>query len=229
MKSVYTTIGAIALMAVHVQANTDLVTLEASTAAWIQEADATVILPQLPNPVSGHNSLWSAIYTDNDETFMQGVSAVGPGDTFCGAAGTTAWCNNAYALNGTAPNWNVFHGTSVTAGPGSAVRTHYKLNPTTQLWDQNMYINGNLVSTLSMSKGEHGNLFYISIECAAGTCAATPAHSWQNVSIVLSEADMSFKHTGAWAAGATGGVMSTPDSGKTWNFTTLYVPVQTPQ
>ncbi|KAF2236412.1 hypothetical protein EV356DRAFT_70386 [Viridothelium virens] len=226
---VYTTIGAIASMAVLVQANTDLVTLSTPGAAWIQEVDATVILPQLPNPVSGHNSLWSAIYTDNDESFMQGVSAVGPGDTYCGAAGTTAWCNNAYTLTGTAPNWNVFHGTSVTAGPGSAVRTHYKLNPTTQLWDQNMYINGNLVSTLSMSKGEHGNLFYISIECAAGTCAPHPAHSWQDVSIVLSQADMSFKHTGAWASGATGGVMSTPDGGKTWNFTTLYVPEQTAQ
>ncbi|KAL9082361.1 MAG: hypothetical protein Q9165_008910, partial [Trypethelium subeluteriae] len=79
MKSVYGTVGAIASMAALVQANTDLVTLSTPGAAWIQEVDATVILPQLPNPVSGHNSLWSAIYTDNDETFMQGVSAVGPG------------------------------------------------------------------------------------------------------------------------------------------------------
>ncbi|KAI9698079.1 MAG: hypothetical protein M1820_007587 [Bogoriella megaspora] len=226
MKRAYAIIGAIASIAALVQANTDLVTLSTPGAAWIQEVDATVILPQLPNPVSGHNSLWSAIYTDNSKSFMQGVSAVGPGDTYCGAAGTTTWCNNAYTLTGTAPNWNIFHGTSVTAGPSTAVRTHYKLNPTTQLWDQNMYVNGKLVSTLSMSKGEHGDLFYISIECAAGTCAPHPTHSWQDVSIVLSQADMSFQHTGAWASGATGGVMSTPDGGKTWNFTTLHVPEQ---
>ncbi|KAG8628040.1 hypothetical protein KVT40_003913 [Elsinoe batatas] len=79
------------------------------------------------------------------------------------------------------------------------------------------------------SKGEHGNIFYISIECAAGHCAAHPAHSWQDVSIVLNQPDMNFKHNGAWAYGATGGVMSTPDSGKTWNFTTLNVPAQKAQ
>ncbi|PSK37248.1 hypothetical protein B9Z65_1990 [Elsinoe australis] len=227
MKSFTSALGALASMVAISQANSDFVTLSTRGAAWIQEADATVILPALPNPVSGHNSLWSGIYTDDNESFMQGVSAVGPGDTFCGRAGTTAWCNNAYTLTGQAPNWNVFHGKSITAGPGSAVRTHYKLNPSTQLWDQNMYIDGKLVSTLSMSKNEHGNLFYISIECGGNTaCAAHPAHSWQDVSIVLNQPDMSFKHNGAWAFGATGGAMSTPDGGKTWNFTTLNVPAQ---
>lgn len=41
---------------------------------------------------------------------------------------------------------------------------------------------------------------------------------------MLSKADTSFQHTGSWAQGATGGVMSTPDNGKTWNFTTLSIP-----
>ncbi|KAF2220533.1 hypothetical protein BDZ85DRAFT_321311 [Elsinoe ampelina] len=220
------TIGAIASAAAFASANSDFVTLATRGSAWIQEADATVILPALPNPVNGHTSLWSGIYTDNNLSFMQGVSAVGPGDNFCGRAGITAWCNNAYTLTGQAPNWNVHNGKSVLAGPGAKVRTHYKLNPSTQLWDQNMYVNGKLVSTVSMSKGEHGNIFYISIECAAGDCAAHPAHY---VSIVLNQPDMNFKHNGAWDYGATGGVMSTPDSGKTWNFTTLNMPAQKAQ
>ena len=76
----YTTISAIASMALLVQANTDFVTLYAPGAAWIQEVDATVILPQLPNPVSGDSAVWSAISTDNEASFMQGVSAVGPGE-----------------------------------------------------------------------------------------------------------------------------------------------------
>lgn len=54
-----------------------------------------------------------------------------------------------------------------------------KLNPTTDLWDQDVYINGALDSSVSTSKGQKGQIFYISIECASGvgTCAEHPAHS----------------------------------------------------
>jgi hypothetical protein len=47
---------------------------------------------------------------------------------------------------------------------------------------------------------------------------------WEDISITLSQADPNFGKTGNWAFGATGGKMSTTDGGKTWNFTTLYVP-----
>lgn len=47
---------------------------------------------------------------------------------------------------------------------------------------------------------------------------------WENISVVLNQADQSFKHAGLWEHGATGGVMSTMDSGKTWEFSKLNVP-----
>lgn len=47
---------------------------------------------------------------------------------------------------------------------------------------------------------------------------------WENISVTLNHADQSFKHTGTWEYGATGGVMSTTDSGKTWEFSKLNVP-----
>ncbi|KAJ4301012.1 hypothetical protein N0V90_003101 [Kalmusia sp. IMI 367209] len=78
-----------------------------------------------------------------------------------------------------------------------------KLNASTQLWDQNVYIDGKLVSTVNTS--------------------------WEDISIVLNKADTSFKHSGNWQYGASGGVMSTPDSGKTWNFTTLSIPETVPR
>ena len=121
-----------------------------------------------------------------------------------------------------------------------------KLNSSSQMWDQNLYVDGKLVSSVSSSKGQHGNLFYISMECASGTCSTTPAHStflashcicsgtnqeiaktplgWHDVQIILSNADESFGYTGTWAQGATGGEMSTSDGGKTWNFATIEVP-----
>ena len=51
-----------------------------------------------------------------------------------------------------------------------------------QLWDQTVYIDGKLVSTVNTSKGQHGKIFYISLECASGTCAATGAHSTFSIS-----------------------------------------------
>lgn len=46
---------------------------------------------------------------------------------------------------------------------------------------------------------------------------------------MLSQADESFGHTGGWEHGATGGEMSSPDNGKTWNFSTLNIPAQKAQ
>ncbi|KAI0814105.1 hypothetical protein GGR55DRAFT_701833 [Xylaria sp. FL0064] len=134
----------------------------------------------------------------------------------------TNWCNFAYALTPNAQN-----GQPVIASPGSRVRTHYKLNSSTSKWDQDLYINDSLVSSVSTSQGQKGNIFYISVECASGSCAAAPAHSWEGVSIVLSSTNPSFKHSGSWDYGATGGEMSTSDGGKTWTFTTLNIPATT--
>ena len=100
--------------------------------------------------------------------------------------------------------------------------------------------------------GQHGTYFYISVECASGTCANAPAHrksfltksttlsfdhissyfsniivptaEWEDVSLVLNEADATFGQHGGWEFGAMGGEMSTADQGRTWNFTTLVVP-----
>jgi hypothetical protein len=47
---------------------------------------------------------------------------------------------------------------------------------------------------------------------------------WEDISIVLNEADPTFGQYQGWEFGATGGEMTTADQGRTWNFTTLEVP-----
>lgn len=47
---------------------------------------------------------------------------------------------------------------------------------------------------------------------------------WEDVSLVLNEADLSFGQNGGWQFGAVGGEMSTADQGRTWSFSTLEVP-----
>ncbi|KAH0426670.1 hypothetical protein CcaCcLH18_10178 [Colletotrichum camelliae] len=205
MKGIQATVGGmVAALASLAQANSDIVTLFTNGNAYIQEASATLVLPQLPGAISG-----------------DGVTSNSPSGSYCEDGGKN-WCNFAYTLVGSNPTV----GTPVKASPGSTVRTHYKLNSSTQLWDQNVYVDDKLVSTVNTSKGQHGNIFYISIECASGGCANHPAHTWKDVSIVLSEADKSFGHTGSWEHGATGGAMSTSDGGKTWNIATLNIPAQ---
>ncbi|KAI1757648.1 hypothetical protein F4782DRAFT_479316 [Xylaria castorea] len=201
----------------RVVATLDIISLYTSGSATIVEASATVILPSVPNPITGDLALWSAIQLDKD--FIQGVSENAPaGLGYCTNLGGN-WCNFAYALT---PNAQV--GKSVVAAPGTRVRTHYKLNSSTTLWDQSVYVNDQLVSSVSTSQGQKGNIFYISVECAARPCAAAPAHSWEDVSIILSTPNPNWKHTGSWNFGATGGEMTTSDGGQTWTFTTLNIP-----
>ncbi|KAF6802850.1 hypothetical protein CSOJ01_11322 [Colletotrichum sojae] len=225
MKGLQTAIGGVlATLAGLAQANSDIVSLYTNGAAYIQEATATLVLPKLPSSVSGDVAIWSAIMMQNQASFLQGVTSNSPTGSYCNDRGKS-WCNFAYTLVGMDPTV----GKPVTASPGSTIRTHYKLNSSTQLWDQNVYIDDKLVSSVSTSKGQRGDIFYISIECASGNCANHPAHTWEDVSIVLSQADKSFGHTGSWEHGATGGAMSSPDGGKTWKIATLNIPAQKAQ
>ncbi|KAH7125293.1 hypothetical protein B0J11DRAFT_614692 [Dendryphion nanum] len=159
------------------------------------------------------------------QDFLQGVTQNSAADYWCPNMPATQWCNFAYTLTGS----QVTAGKAVPTSPGSKIKTTYKLNSGTQLWDQSVYIDGKLASTVNTSKGQHGKIFYISLECASGTCNAAGAHSWENVTIVLNNADMSFKHSGSWQYGATGGEMSTSDNGKTWRLSTLLIPQTVPQ
>ncbi|KAF1974996.1 hypothetical protein BU23DRAFT_552836 [Bimuria novae-zelandiae CBS 107.79] len=217
----YAAIGALVALA---QANLDVVTLNVRGDNFITEASATLVLGKTPSPQTGDAALWSAIMMDKQD-FLQGVTQNSAQDYWCSNLPASQWCNFAYTLVGS----QATAGKAVAASPGSKVRTHYKLNSSTQLWAQNVYIDGKLVSTVNSSKGQHGKIFYISLECASGNCAAAGAHKWEGVSIVLNKADTSFKHSGSWQYGATGGEMSTPDGGKTWNFTPLSIPQTVPQ
>ncbi|OSS50973.1 hypothetical protein B5807_04299 [Epicoccum nigrum] len=218
MKPSWAVLGALLSLINQSSANLDIITLPTRGNTWIQEAVATLVLGDVPASITGDAALWSAIMMDQED-FLQGVTQNSPGSTWCNNLGRN-WCNFAYMLKGS----SVTHGTPVKASRGDRVKTHYKLNSTTGLWDQNLYINDELVSHVSTSKGQHGNIFYVSVECAAQPCTTVPAHSWEDISVTLNQADQSFKHTGSWEYGATGGVMSTTDSGKTWGFSKLDIP-----
>ncbi|UPL00077.1 hypothetical protein LCI18_011011 [Fusarium solani-melongenae] len=210
----------------HSLANLDVVTLYAKPNAYIQEASATLVVGDVPGSITGDVALWSAIMMENQASFLQGVTENAPqGLGYCTDLGKQ-WCNFAYAL----VNQSKYPMVENLYLPLRSLTDLIvdKLNSQTRMWDQNLYINDKLTSSVTTSQGQHGEIFYISVECAAGTCATAPAHSWEDVSITLSQADSTFGRSGGWQYGATGGKMSTPDGGKTWRFTTLKVPATNP-
>lgn len=76
MKGVQATV--LAALAGLAQANSDIVSLYTSGSAYITEASATLVLPKLPNPVSGDVAIWSAIMMENQASFLQGVTSNSP-------------------------------------------------------------------------------------------------------------------------------------------------------
>lgn len=58
--------------------NLDVITLNTKGDTYIQEAVATLVVGDIPNPITGDVALWSAIMMDKRD-FLQGVTQNSPG------------------------------------------------------------------------------------------------------------------------------------------------------
>ncbi|KAF2150909.1 hypothetical protein K461DRAFT_322263 [Myriangium duriaei CBS 260.36] len=95
-------------------------------------------------------------------------------------------------------------------------------NKSTTAYDQDVYLNNVLKSTLSTSAGAKALGWGTAEECQPGTpCGIAPKHEWINTSIKLNRADPGHGATAA-QNGATGSI-STSDGGVTWKVTTITV------
>lgn len=54
-------------------ANLDVISLYTSQETWIQEVVATLVVGDVPNPITGDVALWTGIMTDKKD-FLQGVT-----------------------------------------------------------------------------------------------------------------------------------------------------------
>ena len=77
MKGVYTAIGTVLALIHQSHANLDVITLNTKSDTYIQEATATLVVGNVPNPITGDVALWSAIMLDKQD-FLQGVTQNGP-------------------------------------------------------------------------------------------------------------------------------------------------------
>ena len=82
MKASWAAIGAFLALVHRSIANLDVITLPVNGNTWIQEAVATLVLGDVPNPITGDAALWSAIMMDQQD-FLQGVTQNSPGRYSC--------------------------------------------------------------------------------------------------------------------------------------------------
>lgn len=78
MKVSITVLGALCTLIGQSYANLDIITLNTNRDTWIQEAVATLVLGDVPSPITGDVALWSAIMMDKND-FLQGVTQNSPG------------------------------------------------------------------------------------------------------------------------------------------------------
>lgn len=77
MKGTYAAISFILTLVHQSCANLDVITLNTKSDTWIQEAVATLVVGNVPNPITGDVALWSAIMMDKRD-FLQGVTQNSP-------------------------------------------------------------------------------------------------------------------------------------------------------
>lgn len=77
MKVTFTALSAFLALINQSLANLDVVALFANGNTWIQEASATLVVGNVPNPITGDTALWSAIMMDQSD-FLQGVTQNSP-------------------------------------------------------------------------------------------------------------------------------------------------------
>lgn len=73
MKGIFASLGVFMTLTRLSFANLDVISLYTKSDAWIQEAVATLIVGDVPNPITGDVALWTGIMTDKRD-FLQGVT-----------------------------------------------------------------------------------------------------------------------------------------------------------
>jgi hypothetical protein len=77
MRGTSATLGILLALCYQTFANNDVVTLNTRSGTWIQEVVATLVVGNVPNPITGDVALWSAIMMDKGD-FLQGVTENSP-------------------------------------------------------------------------------------------------------------------------------------------------------
>ncbi|KAE9987421.1 hypothetical protein EG328_002777 [Venturia inaequalis] len=96
-----------------------------------------------------------------------------------------------------------------------ALRMKIKYNVETKMYDQTLWINGKVVSTLSTASGK-ANGFYMQTECQGSHKGVVSAHSYYNTTIVLEVPEPMWGSRPTRIIKSSADPATTSDMGKTW-------------
>lgn len=147
--------------------------------AWIRSANTTLVLGAIPSPQVDRLAIWPGMST-SDGDLIQAI-AVSFSDPSSQCSGTTGqWCTFASTLESEQES-----GTMVAASEGTQINMYYEYNDDTEMYDQTVTVNGQVISTLSTSSGKAQN-WQTAVECQDDACSSTvPAHSKLNDSFLI--------------------------------------------
>ncbi|KAJ4251470.1 hypothetical protein NW762_011455 [Fusarium torreyae] len=190
------------------------------TKSWIREATTTLVLPKVPSPAKDRLALWPGMGTSGGDLIQALAVAFSDPNANCGAK-AGQWCTWASTLQG-----EQLGGKQVPADAGSKLTIHYVYNDSTGKYDQTVALNGKVVSSLSTSSG-HAEGWGTAVECQDDACVGTvAAHQYLDTTIILNEADKTFKDT-LGLNEATSSGFSSSDGGKTWAVSKININAHT--
>ncbi|KAI9686743.1 MAG: hypothetical protein M1822_002802 [Bathelium mastoideum] len=190
---------------------------------YITYAITTLEIPDAPSPQVQTLVLWPGLYTGNDLIQSIAASFDDPSrssETLQGCNGQSGqWCAFASELPQGAPHNN--YGSLVALSKGDMLTIEYRLETSNNSWIQSVTHNGDLISQYVSANAQQAYRWTPSVECqddAEGKM--TPAHTYHNSKLVLSDPDPTFVHSLSMNAASNDGVTS-PDGGKTWEVNTI--------
>ncbi|KAL5456072.1 hypothetical protein PMIN07_006806 [Paraphaeosphaeria minitans] len=209
-----------------------------ATNSFIREANTTLILPDTNSPQTGNLALWPGMGTSGGDLIQGLAISVSDGSAGCKKS-SGKWCIVASSLQEDTQEMGKY----VTASPGSSVTFHCefhlfhsvgfltghvtnlscrsdKYNDATAKYDQDVSLDGTVVSTISTDSGKAQG-WGTAIECQQAACGTVPAHKYVDTKLMMDVADPDYIQT----KGVTGasGDMVTADGGKTWTIETINI------
>ncbi|KAK7729240.1 hypothetical protein SLS53_009304 [Cytospora paraplurivora] len=202
-----------------------------NTDAYITKATYSLTAPSVVTDYdTSDSSLWVAIWigvqqSDEDvdnENLVQPLLNWCIDQESCGCdASSTEWCVTASTYTPEGQTGQAY----VTVPKGATLDFEIAVNSSTSYIDQKVWLNGELVSQQSDSpplttvlltaKGMKPGVIYSANECSDSNCGTLAAYSWENLTLVFSEAVSDLNSYMSYDGASSDG-LTTSDGGITW-------------
>lgn len=189
--------------------------------AYISKATYSLAAPSVITDYdTSDSSLWvsiwvgvqqSAVDVDN-ENLVQPLLNWCVDQESCGCdASATEWCVAASTYTPEGQTGQAY----VRVPSDAALEFEISVNSSTSMIDQKVWLNGELVSQQSDSKGLKPGVFYSANECSDSNCGTLASFSWTNITLVMSAAVTDLGDYMSYDGASSDGLTSS-DGGITW-------------